>query len=409
MSTDQTTKTRILFVDDEINVLDGLRAALRRFRKEWQMEFVLGGEEALRVLAHQEFDVVISDMRMPTVDGVGVLSYVKSRHPSTVRIVLSGFTEQEAAMRLVPIAHQFLAKPCDSNELHEIIVRSCALQNRLRGQELRVATAQLSQLPSPPEVYIKLVECTADPKGTIRSIVQIVEADSAISAKILQVANSPFFGSRTPITSVQKAVMLLGSTSVRDLALAFQAISMTHGKIDPERLSLADEQAHALAVGQIARRIAKDIAPSFTDDAMVAGLLHDIGYVVLALNRPEQWRLYRDSLDSGLPHDLEREEAMFGMNHCEIGGYLLSLWGLPYTIVEAVSFHHAPSQIGASRSMSLAGIVHLADNLVSELSDSAGKRCGDDLDREFVEAHRLEKQIETWRSHLRERLTEHVA
>jgi DNA-binding NtrC family response regulator len=119
---------RILFVDDEAHVLDGLRDLLRRQRREWEMVFALGGDAALRELDAQPFHVVVSDMRIPGIDGAALLALVQERYPETVRIILSGQTEHEAALRAVPVAHQFLAKPCDREQLRRAIDRACVSQ-----------------------------------------------------------------------------------------------------------------------------------------------------------------------------------------------------------------------------------------------------------------------------------------
>ena len=285
----------ILFVDDDVSVLDSFRTSLRAYRDEWDMHFVAGGEEAMRVLAHDSFDVVICDMHMPVVDGATVLSHLKARHPKSLRILLSGQAEHEAALRLVPLAHQFLAKPCDPARTREVILRAAALQSRLHSSELRVSVSQVSQLPSPPETYTKLLNCMSSGGGSIRKIVAIVEEDPAICAKILQVANSPFFGARQPVADIQRAVMVMGTNFVRDLVLAFQSISSARKLLAPGLISLEDEQSRGLQVGQAARVIAKELVPDLANEAMVAGLLHDIGRVILAVLRPQQWRAYSDA------------------------------------------------------------------------------------------------------------------
>ncbi len=118
---------RILFVDDEPKILDGLRDLLRKERKQWDMVFALGGQEALDELARGRFDVVVSDMRMPGIDGVMLLKMVKEKYPATARIILSGHAEREAVVNALPVAHQFLSKPCDADVLRTVVDRACGL------------------------------------------------------------------------------------------------------------------------------------------------------------------------------------------------------------------------------------------------------------------------------------------
>jgi DNA-binding NtrC family response regulator len=105
---------RVIFVDDEARILEGLRRMLRPMRNQWEMAFAPGGQAALDVMATTPFDVIVSDMRMPGMDGAALLEQVREHYPEVIRIVLSGHTEMATALRVVPIAHQFLAKPCDA-------------------------------------------------------------------------------------------------------------------------------------------------------------------------------------------------------------------------------------------------------------------------------------------------------
>ncbi len=122
---------KILFVDDETRVLEGLRRMLRGLRHEWDMEFVASGEEALIRLNACRFDVVVSDMRMPGMDGCELLEQIRQQSPTTVRIVLSGHSDRQAVMRTVGVAHQFLSKPCDSQVVTTTVMRACRIRDKL--------------------------------------------------------------------------------------------------------------------------------------------------------------------------------------------------------------------------------------------------------------------------------------
>src|SRR5919204_1757148 len=130
-------RMRVLFVDDEPRVLDALRRLLRQRRDEWEMGFVTSGAEALERLSAEPVDIVISDMRMPGMDGAELLTRVRSEHPSVVRMVLSGHSEQEASMRVLQVAHQYLSKPCDSRMLTDAIQRASTLRHTLGSERVR--------------------------------------------------------------------------------------------------------------------------------------------------------------------------------------------------------------------------------------------------------------------------------
>ena len=151
---------RILFVDDEQNILQGLKRMLRPMRNEWDMHFANGAEEALKIVpkhkvATEELedgpvDVIVSDMRMPNLDGAYLLGQIRDRYPATARIILSGHAEQEMAIRSVAAAHQFLAKPCDAETLRETVKRACQLREMMASERLQKITAEIGQLPSVP-------------------------------------------------------------------------------------------------------------------------------------------------------------------------------------------------------------------------------------------------------------------
>src|ERR1700690_3600413 len=118
---------RVLFVDDEPQILEGLRHRLHRQRKQWEMLFAESGKAALKILAHEPVDVIITDMRMPQMDGATLLTKVKELYPRVVRIVLSGHAELETALRAVPVAHQFLNKPSEPGVIEGVVERACNL------------------------------------------------------------------------------------------------------------------------------------------------------------------------------------------------------------------------------------------------------------------------------------------
>src|SRR4051812_10636605 len=182
-------KRRILFVDDEPHVLNGLRNLFRKERHVWEMSFALDGKAALEELAKGPIDVIVSDMRMPGMDGAELLSRVKSLYPQTTRIVLSGHAEREAISRVVSVAHQCLSKPCDAATVRAVIERTCEFQRFLHDESLRNAVGSLGRLPSLPSSYLELTEAMQNPHADIAEVVRIIENDPAMAVKVLQVVN----------------------------------------------------------------------------------------------------------------------------------------------------------------------------------------------------------------------------
>jgi HD-like signal output (HDOD) protein/CheY-like chemotaxis protein len=348
----------IVFVDDDPRVLDGLRDLLRKHRKKWQMHFAPGGEEAIRRLDAGGIDVLVSDMRMPGIDGVSVLRYAHRHHPSVVRFVLSGFAEESACMRAVPVAHQFLSKPCDAEQLEAAIERALALRDSLDDEALRAYLGSIDRLPSLPRIYHALQRLIADPTAGTAVVARLVEQDMAMSARLLQLVNSGFFGLPRRVVSIEQAVSLLGIQTIQNLVIASEVFGT-----NTTNAKLPVLQAHAMLTARIAARIAPK--PVSAQDAFLAGLLHDIGFLVLSEASPEQVDRVLELCRRGVSLT-DAESACGLLPHSRIGGYLLGLWGLPYPICEAVTLHHTPRARHGKLDFDLLATVHLADALAAE-------------------------------------------
>jgi YesN/AraC family two-component response regulator len=211
---------RILFVDDESKILDGIRRMLRADRERWDLQFAVGGEAALQACETGNFDVVVSDMRMPGMDGATLLGHIRDRYPSTARIVLSGYSDSGLSTRAVPVAHRFLSKPCNGAELQATIERVCILQDLLSAAELRRVIGTIGELPSLSSTYTSLLEAVRNPNTSIAQVAEIVERDMGMSAKVLQLVNSAFFGLAQTVTTLQSAATYLGMETIKNLALA---------------------------------------------------------------------------------------------------------------------------------------------------------------------------------------------
>jgi HD-like signal output (HDOD) protein len=333
----------ILFVDDDRDLLESLRARLYKHRHEWNMKFVVSGDEAIAALEQQRFDLVVSDVRMPGMDGGQLLTVVKQRWPTTMRIIVSGYSDPVQAVRLTSLAHQYVSKPCDGRELENIIERCFYLQELLSQESLRKVVGSIGKLPAMPKTYGLLQAALAQPSVTAAEIGDIVNADAAIASKVLQITNSAFFRLRKPMVRIKDAVTYLGFATVRNLVLSAEIFSQWQAPkglsdVDPERL-----QIHAQCAAAACKALAGGRASP--DDAWLAGLLHDIGYWILIQECPKELAgALKLARDEGLSL-LECERRITGATHAEIGAYLLGLWGLPYAIVEAVALHHTPTAV----------------------------------------------------------------
>jgi response regulator RpfG family c-di-GMP phosphodiesterase len=275
---------RVLFVDDDIPVLDGLRARLHPLRARWEMIFVESAARAIAELELAPCDVVVTDMRMPGVDGSQLLKIVSERWPETIRIVLSGYAETVQTSRLLTIAHQYLSKPCEVHELENVVERCLRLHELLREPRLRKAVGRVQQLPAIPQTYAKLQAILAKDEPSVGEVSRAISADSAIAAKVLQVVNSAFFRRAKTIAKIEHAVTHLGFVTIRNIVMSVEVFSAWPASrppgFDPEALQL---QAHKVAA--VARSL---LAGSAAEEAMLAGLLHNIGYLILAQQCPQE-------------------------------------------------------------------------------------------------------------------------
>lgn len=357
---------RVLFVDDEQRVLDGLQRMLYPLRSEWRMDFVASPREALAILSAAEYDVLVTDLRMPEMSGLELLAEVVKRHPGVVRLVLSGTADHEVTIRSTALAHQYLVKPCDAATLRTTVARAFSLRVMLGDPRLKQLIASIHTLPSVPTVYARLVEMLQNPDVSPNEIGQVVALDMSMTAKVLQLANSAFFGVRRQITNPAEAVIYLGGDTVRELLLVASVFSAFRLK-GMRHFSIESLQDHSLAVGAVVRRIAESarLTKTAADQAYVGGLLHAVGKLVLASKYPEQYdEAIHHAAKSGTAERMEELEA-FGTTHAEIGAYLLWLWALPDPVSEVVLRHHEfPVDLATARTP--AGVVYLADSLAKE-------------------------------------------
>jgi HD-like signal output (HDOD) protein len=355
---------RILFVDDERQILDGLRRLLSDQQDKWDMEFAQGGEEALTLCRAKGFQVVISDMRMPGIDGATLLAEVKALLPDAARVILSGYADAALATRSIPVAHRVLTKPCDAVELQSTIERLCTLQDLFCTRELRKVVGAIGQLPSLSGTYTALERAAQDPNTSLGDVSAIVEKDVAMAAKILQLVNSGFFGLAQSATSIKTAVDYLGMDTIRNLALASEAFQAFAPAPGIPIAFLDDMQRHAQRAALIVGTF--PLPPRLRDTGLVAALLQDIGELVLACKLPQEFSAALALANSSECSQVEAEEQLLGTSHAEIGAYLLGLWGINSLVVEAVAHHHRPSRIPHGY-FDACVAVYIADRLARDL------------------------------------------
>lgn len=384
---------RVLFVDDEPNVLSGLRRILRGQRNEWDMAFVDGGQLALEAMDAEPCDVIVSDMKMPGMDGAELLSRIQQKYPATIRIALSGETDTHMIYRCVQHAHQYLAKPCEADTLVSAVRRAFKLRDLVHDDKLEAVVADMTSLPSLPEQYENIMREMQSDDPSLQKIGEIIQTDVAMSAKILQLVNSAFFGLARHLSSPAEAAMYLGVDVLKSLVLTSGVFSQfDDDAVDASAIKKIWD--HSIEVGSLAKDIAHTECDQslVSDYALMGGLLTDVGKLVFAINYPDKFTNVATKVENDDRLDFEVERELFGHTHGDVGAYLVGLWGLPNPVVECVAYNHSPLACAASGFTALTA-VHVADVLVSA-GDS------DDLvnlDQEYIERLGLTSKVPAWR------------
>jgi HD-like signal output (HDOD) protein len=390
-------KKRILFVEDDPLLLNMYVMMLSGQHALWEVATAHSAQEALDLLEKSPCDVVVSDMSMPGMNGIELLAEVRKRHPRTSRIIVSGLQDQEEVARCLGATHQFLAKPFQVKELKATLARVGGLDTYLNDKRVQALVSRLGSLPSFPSLYVEIIQELDSGTSTVDRIAAIVAKDSGMTAKILQIVNSAAIGLSHKVNTPFEAIQFLGLGTIRSMVLSSHIFSC----FDRSRLkgfSIDQLWAHSFRTGSLARRILqleqKDAEEA--EEAYTAGMLHDAGKLMLAHSLPEDFqKALTLAGDQQIPlYAVEPE--VFGATHAGAAAYLLGLWGLPASIVEAVAFHHNPR---ASDTLTVGPLaaVHVANVLDLEVSQTHPIH-PTELDAEYIAALGVQDRLESWRA-----------
>jgi len=393
---------KILFVEDNEVLLELYGMLLKDERDQWQTTLAPDGETALNLLQKTAFDVVASDMQMPGMTGIQLLTEVSKQHPQTARIIISGFTDQAEAADSLKCTHLFIPKPFEVKVLRATLARIGSLDAHLKDNKLRGLAGKMRTLPTFPTLYLDIMREIESPTSSIQGIAGIVAKDPGITAKILQVANSAAIGLPEKVSDPVEAVQHLGMSTVRSLALSAQV----YGSFAPGRLKGFSADAlwsHLMNCGDLARTLMRRERADFaeSEDAYTAGMLHDMGKLMLADSLPDEFGQALALAEREKIPLVEAELEVFGATHAGLAAYLLGLWGLPAAIVEAVAFHHTPEQSDLKKCSALTA-VHVA-NAFYDKSGTAP------LNEEYLAEIGVSDRLDDWRDTAAELQTEQFA
>ena len=344
-------------VDDDAARAAELVAVLDGTARPWLIETALSGRGALAALTARKFDLLVTDLHVAGMGSGALLATAAMEHPDVVRFVRST-PRGERPMLAAACAHQFVAEPVDPEAFVGQVVRAFALRESLASPELRAIVGRMTAIPTLPALYTAVVSELQRLHVSTQRIGTLVSDDPAMAAKVLQLVNSPFFGCQMRISDPALAVQRLGLETVRGLVLSTHVFETfrrpTRGALNMEQL-----WQHASTVSALAGSLAQmeGAAGDVVQDARTAGLLHDVGKLLLVATLPiVAMRVAERARREGRAAvEVEREEL--GITHAELGAYLLGLWGLPDTIVEATAWHHYPPSAAPMGSSALSFVV----------------------------------------------------
>jgi len=398
-----TEPQRILFVDDDELILRSIDRVLRRQAQHssWELHFVADGDLALDLLESKPFDVVIVDAQMPRMSGTALLRRVQESNPGIVRILMSGHTGLDILQSALPLVHQFIAKPCDAQQLKTTLENACGLRGILNRPELRTLVGSSNELPSAPRTYVEIGNALSNPHASTRTVAEIVEKDIALSARVLQLVGSGFYGLPRQVNSIGGAVAFLGVEVIKAIVLSIEISKMFPVSRAIPDFSIDALQRRSAAAAQLAKRLLGH--ESGGESVLIAGMLQDVGQLIFASRAAQRFGIALSSSARAKSPLYEAELELFGSTHAEVGGYLLGLWALPPKIVHAVAHHLEP--IPGARVFDAAAALYVGNLLtqnpdVPALDEVPARTVAIDLS--YLRTLGVAHQLDDWRRIARE-------
>lgn len=385
---------KVLFVDDDPKILGSLRRMIAP-EKSIDASFASGGKKALEMLAAQPVDIIVADMRMPDMDGATLLSTVQKKYPDIVRVVLSGYSSNGYLVKATRPAHIFLSKPCSFDEIMHSLGRVYNLKSIFTDKRLRSVAGSIGMLPVLPKAYTALVAELKKENCSISTLGKIIATDAGLTAGILKIVNSSFFGLPAKIKTPAQAVTFIGTDLMRGLVLSHSLFK----SFDLDRytsFSINRLWEHSLTTAFFCREISKISELEVNrDEAFNAGLLHDVGKLIFADRLSEDYMVVLESVKDNRMTIQEAEEKKFGVTHARMGAYLLGLWGFSEDLVRAVADHHGT---GAGHVSALGVVVHAANVFQHELVVINPEYAKPALDREIIAKAGMKlRALEEWK------------
>ncbi|MGE4442229.1 MAG: HDOD domain-containing protein [Desulfomicrobium sp.] len=342
-------KAKILFIDDQENILQSLKLSLRNMRSEWDMSFAQSGQEGLSMFKQIWPDVVVTDMRMPNMDGGVVLKDIQKLKPDVGKIILSGYSDKETVFKNIQHANEYLSKPCKTSSLVEAINNTLKSNMMIENETIKYMVAEIETIPSSPEAHKKLINLLSKDDTTPEEIGTAISQDIALSTILMRVANCAFFNFPTQAQNITHAVKMMGQQTLLNITKASHLFENI-GSLENPRFSINMLWEHSLRVAQFAKTIAIDagLSESLHNDCFMAAMFHDIGKFILASRMEREFsEIITIVEEEQCPVNIA-EQRVLGTTHADIGAYLLARWGFSYSQISIIRAHHDENVVTAA-------------------------------------------------------------
>lgn len=391
-------KAKILFIDDHENILQSLRLSLRSMRHEWEMSFAASGTAGLDMFQQVWPDVVVTDMRMPDIDGSHVLRDIQKRKPDVGKIILSGYSDKETVIRNLQLANAYLSKPCKTQDLITAIRNTLRANEIILNPRIKNIIAEIETIPSNSAVYERLVDELENDNSSPGLISEIISQDIALSSNIIRIINCTFFNFPKQVSSIEHAVEMLGSQTLLNIIKSSQLFEKFK-EFENSEISIRLLWDHSLRVARFAKLIAasSDLPEPSCNDCVTASMFHDIGKFIFASKMRHEFSEVIAMVKNENCTVDTAERCILGVTHAEVGAYLLGRWGFSHEQISILRSHH-DAGVMVTHAVTPQMVLYAADRMDHELVRIQDRFDRHDLD--FVNGFPefLQSRINDWRT-----------
>jgi HD-like signal output (HDOD) protein len=340
---DQTVRPNIIVLDDEEAILASIRSLFRK--SPYRFRFFTSMNGAMQQLRTERVDIVISDLRMNENNGLEFMKEALKIAPSTKRILMSGFEDKSIVLFALSIGliNHFVYKPWEDPEFTQLISKCVDSVAHMTAKDQNDVLYEFADIPSPPVFQEKLNQMLGNTNAPLSKIVDEIEMNPSLVARLLRIANSVHLGIRKRVSSIREAVLFIGLEYVASVITALEAFHSYSSRV-PQRYAGLIEELSVTAVHRA--MIAKEIAAKWPGienkyAPHVASLLQDIGLFARICLKPEVFDVFIKTTQERKITPREAELKVFGnFTHERIGAAILDNWNLPSEIVDTVRYHH---------------------------------------------------------------------